>query len=236
MEKIVIGAPYEISIEPSIDIGKFDSELRIELDESTLAVALKPIKGEKDSYSFIVPSSMKDVIGKSALNYCICVYKENARFEVDDGKLKFIDESDFTVKVKDNKKMRRMDEPEKTEEEEKGNKKKTSKKVEEAKVSTKTPPQKKETMEELAERLMEAERKKAEEASVNDYIQKSDGLDDIREATTPKPTPPTISPSQQRREAALGSILENIESKKARDRKKDNLNNNIKKAINRKQD
>ena len=92
MEKIVIGVPYEISIEASIDIGKFDAELVINKDDFQVGVNLKKVKGKDIDYSFIIPTKLKTLLKKSDVGYSIFVYKENARFEVDDGKLKFIDE------------------------------------------------------------------------------------------------------------------------------------------------
>lgn len=226
MEKIVIGAPYEISIEPSVDIGKFESEIRIKLDDSVVAVELKPIKGEKDSYTFIVPKFMKDLVGKKSLDYCICVYKENARFEVDDGKLQFIDEKDFKVKVKDNKKMRRVEEPEEEKVEDK-----KEEKVEE-RVETK-PIEKKEskpeTPEDIAERLMERSREQFREKATDP----SQAPVVERKIQSPMPTP-SLTERERRANPQLGSILENIESQKARDRKRADLNKNIQKAIKKK--
>lgn len=109
MEKIVVGAPYEISIEPSIDIGKFDCELIIIDDDLKFGTELKPVKGENNNYTFIISSKLSTLLKKKEVAYSIFVYKENARFEVDDGKMKFIDESDFKVLVKDNAKMRKVE-------------------------------------------------------------------------------------------------------------------------------
>ena len=64
MEKIVIGVPYEISIEPSIDIGKFDAELVITRDDFQIGVALKRIKGKDIDYTFTVPSKLKTLLKK----------------------------------------------------------------------------------------------------------------------------------------------------------------------------
>jgi hypothetical protein len=234
MEKIVIGAPYEISIEPSIDIGEFASEIRIKLEESTVAVELKPIKGEKDSYSFIVPEFMKELVGKKAIDYCICVYKENARFEVDDGKLQFIDEKDFKVKVKDNKKMRRIEGPDDRAEEKKdkeNKKEKVEERVEpvvkDASTDLKKPEP--ENPEDVAERLIAKSREQFREPPPDP----SKASDVQEQVNAPVPTP-SISASQKRKEVQLGSILENIESQKARERKRADLNKNIQKAIKKK--
>lgn len=117
MEKIVIGAPYEVIIEPSIDIGEFESDILIHLEDSKINVQLKKVKGEDDTYSFIIPKTFQTILKKSKeVSYSIWVYKENARFEVDSGKMQFISEKDFKVKVKNNAKMRKV-EVDKTEEE-----------------------------------------------------------------------------------------------------------------------
>ena len=128
MEKIVIGVPYEISIEPSVDIGKFESQLVITESDIKFAIDMKPVKGSDNDYTFIVPSKLKPMLKKKTVDYSIFVFKENARFEVDDGKLQFIDESDFKVRVTDNAKMRRKEEePEPTEKPKKGKAEKPSK-------------------------------------------------------------------------------------------------------------
>ena len=59
MEKIVIGVPYEISIEPSIDIGDFNAEIIIKHDDYGIAVELKKMKGKTQDYTFIIPSKLK---------------------------------------------------------------------------------------------------------------------------------------------------------------------------------
>lgn len=120
MEKIVIGAPYEIIIEPSIDIGEFESDILIHLEDSKINIQLKKVKGEDDTYSFIIPKTFQTILKKSKeVSYSIWVYKENARFEVDSGKMQFISEKDFKVKVKDNAKMRKVEVDKVTEEDSK---------------------------------------------------------------------------------------------------------------------
>ena len=110
MEKIAIGVPYELSIEPSVDIGEFDAEIVLEQKEFSMAFKLKKIKNKDNDYTFIIPTTLKEMLEKTEVNYNIFVYKENARFEVDDGKIKFISEKDFKVRVKDNAKMRPSEE------------------------------------------------------------------------------------------------------------------------------
>jgi hypothetical protein len=137
MEKIVIGVPYELSIEPSIDIGEFNAEIIIKHDDYGIAIELKKMKGKSQDYTFIIPSKLKTLLKKSTVDYSIFVYKENARFDVDDGKIQFMDETDFKVPVKNNAKMRRVEEEKPVEKDDKGKKAKTETKPKVAKKTSK---------------------------------------------------------------------------------------------------
>lgn len=229
MEKIAIGVPYEISIEPSIDIGDFDAELVLDRKGSRVGVELKKIKGEDIDYTFTVPSELKDLFKKASMKYSIFVYKENARFEVDDGKIAFIDEKDFKVKGSDGGKMRRAkDETPKP----------TAKKSK--KVDKKTPeptPAASEAVKEdfsdpaaFAQSLIEREAGKAQKSSVDDFK-----ISDVEPKATPLPesdsprTKPAVKPAAS--PGNLHSILNSIETQKERDERRKRVNENIRKGL-----
>jgi hypothetical protein len=229
MEKIAIGVPYEISIEPSIDIGEFDAELILERDDSRIGVELKKIKGEDIEYSFIVPSELSDLFGKKAMDYSIFVYKENARFEVDDGKLSFIDEKDFKVKGGAGGKMRRA--KEETPEPTKAKKKKAVKKT-----PTTTPAASDAVKEQFsdpadfAQSLIEREAQKALKSDAGDFtdhvVPQPTPLPQTRSPKVSKPTgKPAASPGN------LHGILEGVEKKKERDERRKRINDNIRQGI-----
>jgi hypothetical protein len=235
MEKIVIGVPYEISIEPSIDIGEFDAEIILEMEGSKIAVELKKIKGTKIDYSFIIPKSLETILGKSTFKYSIFVYKENARFEVDDGKLQFIDEKDFKVKAKDGSKIR----PSKEEEKEDKDKEDKEDKEDKGKNKKKSEPPKKEKEKEpvkelrspaeLAEFLIEQEAKKTEEENIQTDKPRTEKI--VKESKPVPPATETIKPKPTQSQTNLHEILDSIEKRKHEKALRDKINQNIQDAI-----
>lgn len=230
MEKIAIGVPYEISIEPSIDIGDFNAELILERGDSRIGVELKKIKGEDIEYSFIVPSELKDLFKKKAMDYSIYVYKENARFEVDDGKISFIDEKDFKVKGASGGKMRRAKEetPEPT----------ATKKKKAVKKTPATTPAASEAVKEhefdpaqFAQSLIEREAGKALKSKVSDFAESANvpKATPLPEAHAPKTTKPIAQPPAS--PGNLHGILESVEKKKQREAHRKRVNENIRKGI-----
>lgn len=220
MEKIVLGVPYEITIEPSVDIGKFDCEIVLSDDEVGFAFELKPIKKSKNDYSFIVPSKLKELIGKKELSYSIFVYKENARFNVDDGKIKFIDEKDFKVNAKEDSKIRRAKDDESVED----NKETGASKEDKAPTPTPTPTpsskakeiKEKLTPEELAQRLIETQSK----AQLKDEFKfkKNESTATYVQPKTVAPKEPVVEKKEetqiirrQRKPNELQEIVERIE-------------------------
>jgi hypothetical protein len=230
MEKIAIGVPYEISIEPSIDIGKFDAELMLNKTDFQIGIKLKKIKGEDIDYTFTIPTKLKDTLKKAKVSYSIFVYKENARFEVDSGDIKFIDEKDFKVQVKDNAKMRPMEEPEEEKKDKPETKKsestpKPSPSAKEVKESTAFDPI--DFAEELIGRNLEAD-------SVVDEVVVEKKTE---EAVTPKPTPLPLTqpaPTASKAEKNLHAILTEIEERKQKMARRDQVNKNIRDAIHKK--
>lgn len=222
MEKIAIGVPYEISIEPSIDIGKFDAELVLNKTGFRVGITLKKVKGGNNDYTFMIPINLKDLLKKAQVKYSIFVYKENARFEVDDDTIKFIDEKDFKVRVKDNAKMRPVEEDKPEEEKEvKKPAKKSKPKVtpEPSKIVEDLNP------EDLAQRLIDSNFESIMNRESSEVTPKS----------TPLPkTGSTPAPTFSRSEKNLGSILSEIEERKKVRLEKERVNKNIRKALHKK--
>lgn len=225
MEKIAIGVPYEISIEPSIDIGDFTAEIVLELDASRIGVELKKIKGQDIDYSFIVPSELKSLFKKNTVDYSIFVYKENARFAVDDGKIKFIDEKDFKVRVTDNVKMRPSKAEEEPEKEKPEDKKKPAKK-DAPKPSTTPSEAVKERYidpEQFAQSLIEKEAQKATSVNPqNKVVERSP-------EPTPMPRPQTTRPDPSK--GNLHAILNSIETQQEKDARRKKINESIQKGL-----
>lgn len=100
MEKLVIGVPHEVEITTSIDMGKFNVELCLVGEGYNFHIELQPLDDNK--FSILVPKKLEELSNKT-LDYKLFVYKDNARFQADDGSLKFISEKDFKVDGKDGK-------------------------------------------------------------------------------------------------------------------------------------
>lgn len=232
MEKIVIGVPYEISIEPSVDIGKFESQLIITEGDLKFAIDMKPIKGSDNDYTFTISSKLKSLLKKKTVDYSIFVFKENARFEVDDGKLQFIDESDFKVRVTDNAKMhRKEEEPEPTE---KPKKKKADKpKKEKTPEPTPTEEPKKEANETVidpiarAEALVEKQNLILNEESVR---QLAENIAKVSEGG-PRVLAEHINSTDNtpQTQGNLKDILKGIEERKKKQKINESIRNNLKK-------
>jgi len=232
MEKIVIGVPYEISIEPSIDIGDFNAEIVIKHDDYGIAVELKKIKGKEQDYTFIIPSKLKILLKKSTVDYSIFVYKENARFDVDDGKIQFMDETDFKVPIKDNAKMRKVEEekPDKKDKKDKTTEKpKTTKKTSAKSTPEPTSTPVKErymTPEEIAMELIDKQ-SQAESVVPVDFEEKISDIPIAKKVEIiPEKAPVTTTPKVTAA-GSLQDILKNIE-KRNQNRE---LNETIQKAI-----
>lgn len=223
MEKIALGVPYEISIEPSIDIGEFDAEIVLKLKDHRIGVELKKIKGEDISYSFIIPSEFANTFKKKTVDYGIFVYKENARFEVDDGKISFIDKEDFKVKTTDKTKMRPVKDEEKPEEP-------VSKKKKDDKT---TPEPSKTAPDAVKERVFNPE-EFAQSLIEKQAAQKFEGVQPEVGKASPVPTPlpsraPTVRPDPSA--GNLHAILNTIESQKAKDARRKKINENIRRGL-----
>ena len=229
MEKIVIGVPYEISIEPSIDIGDFNAEIVIKHDDYGIAVELKKIKDKEQDYTFIIPSKLKTLLKKSTVDYSIFVYKDNARFDVDDGKIEFIDESDFKVKVKNNTKMRKVEEEKPDKKDKTETKPKTTKKTDTKSTPEPTSTPVKErymTPEEIAMELIDKQ-SQAESVVPVDFEEKISDIPIAKKVEIiPEKAPVTTTPKVTAA-GSLQDILKNIE-KRNQNRE---LNETIQKAI-----
>jgi len=196
----------------------------LKLKTSRIGVELKKIKGEDIEYSFIVPSELKDLFKKNTVDYSIFVYKENARFEVDDGKIKFIDEKDFKVRVTDNVKMR----PAKEEEPEKDkatDKKKPEKKDTPEPSATPSEAVKERYIdpEQFAQSLIEKEAQKATSINPqNKVVERSP-------EPTPMPRPQTTKPDPSK--GNLHAILNSIETQQEKDARRKKINESIQKGL-----
>ena len=232
MEKIVIGVPYEISIEPSIDIGDFNAEIVIKHDDYGIAVELKKIKDKEQDYTFIIPSKLKTLLKKSTVDYSIFVYKENARFDVDDGKIQFMDETDFKVPIKNNAKMRKVEEEkpdkkdktDKTEEKPKTTKKTSAKSTPEP---TSTPVKERHmTPEEIAMELIDKQ-SQGESVVPEDFDKGTDNVPVPKQVKVIQEKAPTPATPKVTAAINLQDILSNIE-KRNQNRE---LNETIQRAI-----
>lgn len=214
MEKIVVGVPYEISIEPSVDVGKFDAEIVINFTRFNVGVPLKPIKKAKNKYSFIIPSDIQDHLDNKSIKYYIYVYKENARFEVDKGFLMFIDETAFNVD-KDSKFIKIDDKTTKSEV------KHIVKKDDKTKSTTIKPPvEKKKTLE-----TTKPETTKPVEDSKKNKVDESDTSFD-----TTLPDLFTKAKSQKV-SRDFADILLSVEERNRKKDKRDKINKSIQEAI-----
>ena len=229
MEKIVIGVPYEISIEPSIDIGDFNAEIVIKHDDYGIAVELKKIKDKEQDYTFIIPSKLKTLLKKSTVDYSIFVYKDNARFDVDDGKIEFIDESDFKVKVKNNTKMRKVEEEKPDKKDKTETKPKTTKKTDTKSTPEPTSTPVKErymTPEEIAMELIDRQ-SQGESVVPEDFDKVIDNVPVPKQVKVIQEKAPTPATPKVTAAINLQDILSNIE-KRNQNRE---LNETIQRAI-----
>jgi len=102
MEKIVIGVPHEVKIRTSINLDVFDVELCLESKGFNYHIPLPKIADH--TFSILVPKTLKYLEGET-VPYSLYVYKDNARFRSDHGKVKLISEKDFEVLGKKGKKI-----------------------------------------------------------------------------------------------------------------------------------
>ena len=220
MEKITIGVPYEISIEPSIDIGKFDAVLNLLLTEFSIGIELQKIKGKSVSYSFIVPKSLEKIVKSKKVKYSILVTKDNARFEVDKGEIQFIDESSFSVSnakiIPTEKSNNSTNKPQPPKEESNQDTKKESKVKENVDLNNKIDEAIKKATQPIGANV-ENEVKDSVPVSENENIE--DTFSKIRR--------------QSRENRLLGTKLEEIKKRNAERERKELINKRIKESLNK---
>jgi hypothetical protein len=158
------------------------------------------------------------------------VYKENARFDVDDGKIQFIDETDFKVTVKDNVKMRKVEEEKPAKVDKPKSKAKTTKAT---KKTTKKPapkptttPIKEHTMspEEIATDMIDRQ------SQMESVIEPDLGVVHDSVPAQPKPVKIVNTPAVPIKETAEGNLQKILHDIEARNQNKE-LNDTIQRAI-----
>lgn len=86
LKDLVIGIPYEIEIEPSVDLGDFRAELCMK--GSGVNYHINLVRNEGFKHTLIMPNIFET--DKSEFEYKIFLYKDNACFEVDSGTINII--------------------------------------------------------------------------------------------------------------------------------------------------